>query len=58
MYASVSSKRCRPSMPEGYECKICGKKFSDSLGDMEHHILIEHMQKADLPFLKQNDTSV
>ena len=54
----MSSKRCKPSMPEEYECKICGKKFGDSLGDMEHHILIEHMQKADLPFLKQNDTSV
>ncbi|MGC2572126.1 MAG: hypothetical protein WA364_11500 [Candidatus Nitrosopolaris sp.] len=29
-----------------YECKMCGKKFGDSLGDMEQHILMEHMQTA------------
>jgi hypothetical protein len=38
-----------------YECKICGKKFGDSLGDMQHHILIIHMEKADF-HLRQNDT--
>jgi hypothetical protein len=27
-------------------------KLRDSLGDMEHHLLIEHMQKANLAFLE------
>ena len=39
-----------------YECKICGKNFSDSLGDMERHILTEHMLKADLEFLKTKNS--
>jgi hypothetical protein len=34
-------------VPQEYECNICGKKFGDSLGDMERHILTEHMQTAD-----------
>jgi len=29
-------------------CRSCGKEF-DSLGDMQKHILIEHMQKGDIP---------
>ena len=29
------------------QCKICGKLFS-SLGDMELHLTIEHMQKGDI----------
>jgi hypothetical protein len=28
-----------------YECKMCGKKLGDSLGDMERHILTEHMKQ-------------
>jgi DNA-directed RNA polymerase subunit RPC12/RpoP len=35
-----------------YKCKTCGKKFGDSLGDMERHILTEHMQRADFSILK------
>ncbi len=35
-----------------YECKMCGKKFGDSLGDMERHILTDHMQRADFSILK------
>jgi hypothetical protein len=27
-------------------CKICDTKF-ESLGDMQHHVLTEHMQKGD-----------
>jgi hypothetical protein len=27
-------------------CKLCNTKF-DSLGDMQRHVLIEHMQKGD-----------
>jgi transposase-like protein len=35
-----------------YKCKMCGKKFRDSLGDMQRHILTEHMQRADFSILK------
>jgi len=35
-----------------YGCKMCGKKFGDSLGDMERHILTEHMQRGDFSNLK------
>jgi hypothetical protein len=31
-----------------YTCRSCGMKF-DSFGDMQRHILIEHMQKGDIP---------
>ncbi|HET8792678.1 MAG TPA: hypothetical protein VFM31_02705 [Nitrososphaeraceae archaeon] len=27
-----------------YVCRICGKKFGESLGDMELHQLISHIQ--------------
>ena len=27
-------------------CKLCNEKF-DSLGDMQRHVLTEHMQKGD-----------
>jgi hypothetical protein len=27
-------------------CKLCNAKL-ESLGDMQHHVLIEHMQKGD-----------
>ena len=35
-----------------YGCKMCGKKFGESLGDMERHILTEHMQRGDFSNLK------
>ena len=35
-----------------YGCKMCGKKLGDSLGDMERHILTEHMQRQDFSNLK------
>jgi hypothetical protein len=40
------------NLPQDYECKMCGEKFGESFGDMQRHILTEHMQKEDLPFLK------
>ncbi len=40
-------------LQKNYVCNICGKKFGDSLGDMERHVLIEHMQKGDLTFLNR-----
>jgi hypothetical protein len=27
-------------------CRLCNAKF-ESLGDMQHHVLTEHMQKGD-----------
>jgi hypothetical protein len=30
-----------------FKCKICGMKF-DSLGDMQRHTTIEHIQKGEL----------
>ena len=35
-----------------YGCKMCGKKFGDSLGDMERHVLTEHMQRGNFSNLK------
>jgi CRISPR/Cas system endoribonuclease Cas6 (RAMP superfamily) len=36
-------------------CKLCDAKF-DSLGDMQHHVLTEHMQKGDyqIPLKEEN----
>jgi hypothetical protein len=31
-----------------YTCRSCGMKF-DSFGDTQRHILVEHMQKGDIP---------
>jgi hypothetical protein len=30
------------------KCRSCGKEFSD-FGEMQKHIMIEHMQKGDIP---------
>ena len=38
-------------------CKLCNEKF-ESLGDMQHHVLTEHMQKGDYRIpLEKCDTS-
>jgi hypothetical protein len=38
-------------------CELCNSKF-ESLGDMQHHMLTEHMQKGDYQIpLKRNATS-
>jgi len=31
-----------------FKCRSCGMHF-DSLGDMERHIMSEHVQKGDIP---------
>jgi hypothetical protein len=31
-----------------FKCRSCGKEF-DSFGDMQRHIMTEHMQKGDIP---------
>jgi hypothetical protein len=31
-----------------YECEICGMKFGHSLGDMELHKLLTHLQNNDI----------
>lgn len=31
-----------------FRCRSCGKAF-DNLGDMQKHIMVEHMQKGDIP---------
>ena len=41
-----------PNGPQEYGCKMCGKKFGDNLGDMERHVLTEHMQRGDFSILK------
>jgi transposase-like protein len=41
-----------PRNGQEYKCKMCGKNFRDSLGDMQRHILTEHMQRADFSILK------
>ena len=33
---------------EGYKCEICGKKFGTSLGDMERHTLLTHIQNSNI----------
>ena len=34
-------------------CKLCDAKF-ESLGDMQRHVLIEHMQKGDYQIPSEN----
>jgi hypothetical protein len=31
-----------------FKCRSCGKEF-DGFGDMQRHIMMEHMQKGDIP---------
>ena len=31
-----------------FKCEICGKHF-DSLGDMQRHTTVEHIQKGEIP---------
>ena len=37
-----------------YTCRSCGSKF-DSFGDMQRHILVEHMQKGDIPSEEESE---
>ncbi|HZE78385.1 MAG TPA: hypothetical protein VE089_07545 [Nitrososphaeraceae archaeon] len=34
-----------------YTCRSCGMKF-DSFGDTQRHILVENMQKGDIPSVR------
>jgi hypothetical protein len=31
-----------------FKCRSCGEKF-ENLGDMQKHIMTEHIQKGDIP---------
>lgn len=42
--------------PQYYTCRQCGMKF-DSFGDMQRHILVEHMQKGDIIGKEQSQKS-
>ncbi len=35
-------------------CKLCNTKF-DSLGDMQRHVLLEHMQKGNYQILTEKE---
>lgn len=38
-----------------YECHACKEQF-DLLGDMERHILLEHLQKGDIASAKLEES--
>ena len=42
-----SSNDAPVDLSKYYKCRSCGMQF-DNLGDMQRHILVEHMQKGDI----------
>jgi hypothetical protein len=42
-----SSDDAHEDLSKYYKCRSCGMQF-DNLGDMQRHILVEHMQKGDI----------
>jgi hypothetical protein len=42
------SQHSTEGISQYYTCRSCGMKF-DNFGDMQKHILVEHMQKGDIP---------
>ena len=42
-----SSSDAPDDLSKYYKCRSCGMQ-SDNLGDMQKHILVEHMQKGDV----------
>jgi hypothetical protein len=42
----MSSKANVSLAQDSVTCKLCNARF-ESLGDMQHHVLTEHMQKGD-----------
>lgn len=38
----------REDISHHFTCRACGMKFDD-IGEMQHHITIEHHQKGDIP---------
>ena len=43
----LSTEKNRSNQSE-YVCEMCGKKFGNSLGDMELHKTIVHLQNGDI----------
>ena len=46
--STVRDKNPTEDLSRYYTCRSCGMKF-DSFGDMQRHILVDHMQKGDIP---------
>ena len=42
----MSANKVRMRILE-YKCRSCGQQF-DSLGDMQKHVLLAHLQKGDI----------
>ena len=42
------SQNSTEDLSQYYTCRSCGMKF-DNFADMQKHILVEHMQKGDIP---------
>jgi len=42
-----SSDDAHEDLSKYYKCRSCGMQF-DNFGDMQSHILLEHMQKGDI----------
>jgi hypothetical protein len=45
----------RANSPPEYKCNTCGERFN-LLGDMERHILLEHLQKEDIVLAKSQES--
>jgi protein-arginine kinase activator protein McsA len=45
---NLSQNSTEQDLSQYYTCRSCGMKF-DNFGDMQKHILVEHMQKGDIP---------
>ena len=48
MSSTVRDKNPTEDLSRYYTCRSCGMKFN-SFGDMQRHILVDHMQKGDIP---------
>jgi hypothetical protein len=50
------SEKSTGDLSQYYTCRSCGMKF-DSFGDMQRHILVEHMQKEDIIGKEESEKS-
>jgi hypothetical protein len=50
------SEKSTEDLSQYYTCRSCGMKF-DSFGDMQRHILVEHMQKEDIIGKEESEKS-
>jgi hypothetical protein len=48
------SESSAEDLSQYYTCRSCGMKFG-SFGDMQRHILVEHMQKGDIPSQEESE---